>query len=364
MDRLWGTDVWYLKSVLRSDLRLIYRFVVRDYLADVNRLDGVDFEVAHRLETKLTTRSFADPHNPSRLPPLQIEPDDELPPPANWVSVLSLRDAPAEDPRYKPRRRAGALTSHAFQSTILGNERTVTVHTSPSSMLERRCLLVMLDGEWWLRVGELPLALQSLQADGSIPPTVAVFVHNATPTSRMVEMPCEPRLPKMIAEELVPFVCASHSIAADPRQAVIAGASYGGLAAAWVAFMRPDLFGNVLSSSGSFWWGLARDGEPEWLTRQYALADCKPIRFWLDVGILERTPIPQAPGVDQVSSNRHLRTVLKAKGYDVTYYESPGGHDFSSWRRTVVTGLQTLLSMQDERRPPGATPALDSQDGT
>jgi enterochelin esterase-like enzyme len=53
--------------------------------------------------------------------------------------------------------------------------------------------------------------------------------------------------------------------------------------------------------------------------------------------------MPLSPGVDRRAANRHLRTVLRANGYDVTYAEPPGGHDFASFRRGVATGLRSLL---------------------
>jgi enterochelin esterase family protein len=52
---------------------------------------------------------------------------------------------------------------------------------------------------------------------------------------------------------------------------------------------------------------------------------------------------PLSPGIDQRAANRHLRTVLRAKGYPVTYHEAPGGHDFATFRRNVIKGLQALL---------------------
>lgn len=352
MNRVPGTDVWYLSSVLRRDLRITYQFVIRDYLTDEEALRDLDYSERLNLETEQIFRRFADPHNPDGLPPLQ-GPYDTVPPRSNWVSILSLPDAPAE-PRLYTRPDAGNLTTHSLRSELFGNERTVTIYAPPTRSSEPRALLVILDGEWWLRVAELPLALDNLHAENLVPPTLAVFVHNATDSSRMLEMACEPRLPTMVADELLPLVRASYDFEAAPERSIIGGASYGGLASAYVAFRRPDLFGNVLSCSGSYWWGLANDSsepfrwgcdaEPEWLTRQYAIADRKPIRFWMDVGVLETIHLPQAGGVDQLTANRHLRTVLQAKGYEVTYYEAPGAHDFATWRLTAPAGLQELLS--------------------
>jgi enterochelin esterase family protein len=91
-----------------------------------------------------------------------------------------------------------------------------------------------------------------------------------------------------------------------------------------------------MCSSSSFWWGYAnpgekysfgKDGEPEWLTRQYAAAERKPLRFWIDIGLLEVGSIPQSPHVDHIACTRHFRDVLTAKEYPhVTYVETQGGH--------------------------------------
>jgi enterochelin esterase family protein len=41
--------------------------------------------------------------------------------------------------------------------------------------------------------------------------------------------------------------------------------------------------------------------------------------------------------------NRHLRDVLRAKGYDVTYREVGANHDWVHWRAMLADGLMTLL---------------------
>ncbi len=42
-------------------------------------------------------------------------------------------------------------------------------------------------------------------------------------------------------------------------------------------------------------------------------------------------------------TNRHLRDVLLAKGYEVHYQEFAGGHDYLSWRGTLADGLILLI---------------------
>lgn len=136
----------------------------------------------------------------------------------------------------------------------------------------------------------------------------------------------------------------------DPRRAVVGGSSFGGLAAAYTAFTHPDLFGNVLSQSGSHWWSPAYKPERHlsaaaaedllnvdsgWMGRQYAAADKRPVHFYMDVGLWE--------GRTMLLPNRVFRDVLQAKGYKVTYSEFAGGHDYAAWRSTLSTGLEVLL---------------------
>ena len=39
-----------------------------------------------------------------------------------------------------------------------------------------------------------------------------------------------------------------------------------------------------------------------------------------------------------LESTRHLRDVLRAKGYSVTFAQFTGGHDYLSWRGTFALG--------------------------
>jgi enterochelin esterase family protein len=103
------------------------------------------------------------------------------------------------------------------------------------------------------------------------------------------------------------------------------------------------LFGAVISQSGSFWWPSPQEGEPEWLTREYANQPSVPVRFYLEVGNRERMPGPGgAPS--QVLVNRKMRDTLRDRGYAVTYAEHTGGHDYVNWRRTFADALLAVLT--------------------
>ena len=107
-----------------------------------------------------------------------------------------------------------------------------------------------------------------------------------------------------------------------------------------------ELFGNVLSQSGAFWWNLDEENEhipQEWLTQQFIASPHLPVRFYVDVGLQEK-----GKAAHMVLTNRHLRDVLTLKGYEVHYAEFNGGHDYICWRGTLADALLALLGTKEE----------------
>jgi tetratricopeptide (TPR) repeat protein len=176
------------------------------------------------------------------------------------------------------------------------------------------------------------------------------------PVERVSELGLGESFTDVVAGEIVPWAQRRYHAAADPRAVVVGGLSLGGLEATWAAFRHPEVFGNVLSQSGSYWWFQSGDDEYEWLTRQIAAAPHKPIRFYLEVGLLEGAR-PGAPSM--MIANRHLRDVLVARGYNVTFKTFAGGHHATSWRGTLGDALAGLLAGVHPRR---ATPAAAGDD--
>jgi enterochelin esterase-like enzyme len=89
--------------------------------------------------------------------------------------------------------------------------------------------------------------------------------------------------------------------------------------------------------------------EHEWLARQFAASPRLPLRFYLDAGRLEVWPTPD-DGPSLRLANRHMRTVLQAKGYPVHYAEFGGGHDWICWQGTLADGLVALLGADRPER--------------
>jgi len=123
---------------------------------------------------------------------------------------------------------------------------------------------------------------------------------------------------------------------------VAAGSSYGGLASAWLGLKHPELFGNVLSLSGSYGWS-PPGTEDQWLTRQYVSSPRLPLRFYLQAGLYEGKLGASSAGI--LDSNRQLRNVLQAKGYPVEHVEYASGHDYLQWRGSLACGLISLIGL-------------------
>ena len=125
-----------------------------------------------------------------------------------------------------------------------------------------------------------PVILDNLIAKKKIPPLVAVFVKH-DPLSRNKDLSCSEPFADFLVNELVPWVRGHYRVTADPARTIVGGLSLGGLMASYCGLRHSDVFGNVLSQSGSHWWypgALEQDdrdlpvAEPGWLTRAFLTA--------------------------------------------------------------------------------------------
>lgn len=332
MQHLDGTDVWYLTSRVRADLRCTYRLAVDDMDNPAAKTEDWYERTAHW---------FADPLNPATF----VYPEDQLThSPETVVSVAELPSAPAQ-PWIAPRADGphGELVQYPHRSDILGNERRIWIYT-PSGYrpdAEPLPLLVLFDGDTIRGPMPFPTILDNLIADGRIPPMIAVLVDSLTQEIRNRELPCGTPFLEYLTDELLPWVRERYRITTDPARTIVAGQSHGGQAAAFAALRRPDVFGNVISQSGSFWWSPDGEDEHEWLTREYAASERQPVRFYVEAGLQEHGEAP-GHGPSLLVANRHLRTILQTKGYDLQYTEYNGGHDYTCWRGSLADALITL----------------------
>ncbi len=345
LNRLLDTDVWFRSYVIRSDARITYVFSPNDSLIPEDM-------------QKRRANILPDPLNPKRGSSLESPESSilELPglPPPTWTKKRT--DAPI-----------GKVEERRLKSILWSDERALRIYTpsgyNPSSDYG---LLILFDGQYY--ADQVPTILDNLIADGATAPMVAVMIDNIDNQSRLRELHCNERFTDFIAKEIIPWVRQNYHVTTDPRRVVIGGTSAGGLAAAFAGLLHPELFGNILSNSGSFAWKpgmLDRYLDPDnpskfdngrytdfgWLIRQFAEKSKQPLRFYLDAGLMEdlapRRPLQagdtsSAGDLSGLVANRYMRDVLIAKGYEVRYYEFNGGHSDGRYQ-TLANGLLALV---------------------
>ncbi|MFD4838559.1 enterochelin esterase domain-containing protein [Achromobacter sp. NPDC058515] len=323
--RLGGSDVWHASFVVPRSARLSYRLA-----PDVPELPGSG--MARRRAILATAQ--VDPYNAKAYPERGIDA-------FQTYSVLELADAPPQ-PWVEPRAGvpAGTVQALDLRSDILGNTRKIHLYRPAGWRPDGPAnhVLVLFDAGAYLGRVPTPTILDNMIAAGAIPPTAALLIDNPTADSRGRELPPNPDFADFLARELMPWA-RKQGIGAPAARTVIGGSSYGGLASAYAALRHPEVFGNVLSQSGSYWWAPPGE-EDQWLTRQFVAVRKLPVRFFLGAGLFESGRGGQ-PGI--LETNRHLRDVLLAKGYLVTHREVAGGHDYLSWRGTLSDGLLELI---------------------
>lgn len=325
MSHLSATDVWYKTVRLRRGTRIQYVISPNDRAAD-----------------RWVTAQL-DPLNPRRFP------DD---PTYRFTSqsVLDMPGAPDEQWALRTPVRRGTIEEKTVASALTKNQDQIWIYTPPgySRSAGPYPLVILFDGTAQVqnRFMAAPTTLDNLINDGRIRPAVVCFdPRNRSYPAGLVGAE---RFADVLVRELIPMLRASYAISTNPADVIIGGYSAGGRAAAQIALFHPEVFGNVLSQSGAFREASGGD-EPNASARAFLEAPRKPIRFYMEVGRYDNVPAAGRPLYELVldetnlMGNRHLRDVLRAKGYDVTYREVGGGHDFVHWRAMLADGLITLL---------------------
>ena len=317
--RVAETDVWYATLPVNKAKRALYRLVENG----PDLPDAAGAGAANDAMGMIWGMSQSDPLNPRPLEYLENKAD---PPGFQGSSTLEMPDAPAQ--ALLSRRAgipAGKISVLRVGSTLLKNERKITVYTPPgfSPSAARYGAIYLMDGDDYIERMHLDVLLDNLLAEHRIPPLVAVLVNN--PPNARGDLAAA-AFPDFMSRELAPLIRRAYNVTDDPRRIIIGGKSLGGYAAAEVAYCFPDVFGNVLSQSAPLYS----------VEREFASTVCLPIRLYLSVGLDET----DRGGL--LAMNRTMHKTLQKKGYEVYYEEVDGGHDLMNWRITLPNGLLLL----------------------
>ncbi|MBG0802490.1 enterochelin esterase [Methylocystis sp. H4A] len=362
LERIAGTDVWHWSFEVEAEWRGSYCFIP----LDDNHLHG-----ARGAESEMSPKDWW-------RAALKFAQTDSLNPNLSHVglrgqplSAAHLPQAPLQtawrdvDRNSRPAADQSRLHRMEWNSARLRNSRRVWIYRTGATPKESKLpLVVLLDGQYWAEAMPVFAALDHATLADLLPPSVYVLIDSLNADMRRRELACDEAFLEAVQRELLPIVAGLAPYGHDPSKTVIAGQSFGGLAALFAGLRSPECFGCVLSQSGSFWWpgGYAREDlrphVPDTLgDARDVVADliessksgASRLRVFLEAGSFEK--------IIRVASDRVHRTLIDA-GHDAHYRVYSGGHDPLCWRGGLLDGLSFLLA--DHRAAPAGAPASRS----
>ena len=333
MRLLADSDVWYRTWRLPAEARTCYQISENDPLIPLLYVE--DFRAR-------TSGWRPDVLNRKKL---SFPPDPESGFMGRELSVLELPQAPKMlwGTPLPPAER-GSLELHRLPSDRLGNTRRIWVHRNRPENVPGKTspgLLLALDGLALVSALQFPIMLDNMYRANKICPFVTLFIDALDQSVRFREFACHAPFSEFLANELVPWACETFGLEHDPDHTILYGPSHGGLAATFAALAFPRVFGHALIHSGSFWWSPEYPNDHEWLAQLVAASDLAPVDFWIEAGKLERWRLRDGdPTV--LNASRHMRDVLRARGYSVQYREFTGGHDYNCWQTSFPEAIMAL----------------------
>ena len=353
MRRLPGTDTWYLTYRMDADWRASYCFLPALAAAQAPWLQGSQVRLRQALDGGLP-----DPHNPVTCTNRR-----------GFVqSVVSLPLAPAwplgQWPVFSDDAGAGrfdggglgagrgdadAGSLDAGRLDVVADldslGRQIWVYTPASiSRPQSYPVLLVLDGEVWLKRHHLHLALAQLMQAGLIAPAYIVFIDSGGTEQRWQELG-DSDFGRYLSGQLLNWLKTHYAISPKPADRVVIGQSLGALTVLRTLVAYPQLIGAGISQSASLWQDVLFNELNALDATQTPLAGT---RAWIEVGSQEWILAPLQPkAVHQ----------LRKAGMQVKDMVYNGGHDYACWRINLASALMQLLPGPNALPGPGAYPA-------
>ena len=332
MRRLPGTDTWYLTYRMDGDWRASYCFLSAPAAAQAPWLQGSQVRLRQALDGGLP-----DPHNPVTCTNRR-----------GFVqSVVSLPLAPAwplgQWPVFSDAAAGAGRLDVVADLDSLG--RQIWVYTPASiSRPQSYPVLLVLDGEVWLKRHHLHLALAQLMDAGLIAPAYIVFIDSGGTEQRWQELG-ESNFGRYLSGPLLNWLKTHYAISPKPAERVVIGQSLGALTVLRTLVAYPQLIGAGISQSASLWQDVLFNELNALDATQTPLAGT---RAWIEVGSQEWILAPLQPkAVHQ----------LRKAGMQVKDMVYNGGHDYACWRINLASALMQLLPGPNALTCPGAYPA-------
>jgi enterochelin esterase-like enzyme len=309
MIKIAGRQIWVKSYITDRPLASTYYFSVNDNHGD-----------------NWGERLITDSLNPNKMvfseSPADIEQENtEL----SYVSAnepIHSMKIPSKNP---------TLVKKVFTSNLLKNQRDLWIYDPIETVDTPKNIVIVFDGFQYTEAIPTANIIDLLYRKGKIPPTVMVGVDSP---DRFNELNGNDQFTNFITAELLPWIHNKFTTSHNPKDIALCGASLGGLTAFYTALNHPNLFGNVLSQSGSL--NRKKTNDDQYWSVHYVESEPRQFnRIYMNSGRLEMEELQKA--------NSLTYKTLINNGYDVKYELFNGGHDLLWWRETFLKGLEFLF---------------------
>lgn len=306
--RYGSTDLWYRSMEFPTRSRIEYKFGVTRSGNEEWLFDPLNPNVAH------------DPFGGN--------------------SVVHCRDY--QEPEWsfeRPNTLSGSFESLELFSPAFGDTRQLKIYLPANFRDYRRYrMLIVHDGEDYVRYSRLKQVLDNLIARLEIPPMIVVLTN---PVDRLREYANDQRHARHIVEELIPAVEQRYPVIREASGRCLMGASFGGVATLSTAWRYPGCFDSLLLQSGSFaftdigehWRSPVFDPVVEFMNRFRQEPGKPATQVYVSCGVYESL----------IYENRSLVPFLRSHGLKVKFEEAYDGHNWENWRNRLRAGLSWLF---------------------
>jgi len=313
--RLGHTDFWYLTLDLPPNSRIEYKIGIEVHGGMHGHRAGMQL-----IQDPLNEHFARDPYGANSV----VHTDGYVVP--DWTQP---------DPEARP----GEVREHTVQSTAFGGPRTVKVYVPARYRDSRRYpLLVVHDGDDFLRYAGLQTVLDNLIHRLEIPPMICALISSA---NRLEEYANSEAHARFLVDDLLPDLASRYSLHEDPGSRGLLGASFGAIASLSAAWRHPGVFHRLCLLSGSFLFtdigrhegGPAFDPVVEFMNA-FRRDPGKPARqVFMACGIYE----------PMIYYNRSMVPVFQNTGMRLRFVEAGDGHNWENWRDRLREGLSWLF---------------------
>lgn len=311
LNRLKGTDLFYLKRYYETNARLDYKFLIDN-----------QYMILDPLNPKIIHGGLG----------------------ANSELIMPTYQKHSES-NYSKKIRHGKIISESMKCKAFkgGNkisaERKVSIYLPPNHRKNKKYKVIYFkDGRDYIKFGKAPNILDNMINRKQIEPIIAVFID---PIDRDEDYVLSNKdvYVTFFVNKLMPHIEKNYSAREDKEGRVLIGASAGGNIIAYIIYKNPEKFGYALYHSGYFAFGYDEDYGKPYFKEITNIPE--PLKIFMVIGNYD---------LDLISPNIWFYSDLKDNTLikKLVLRKYPQGHTWGLWRDTLREGLIWLLKEKNK----------------